>query len=89
MGLFWWVVIGFNYERVGLGGFILYCGQKWLISMGIDEFVYVWVSMGIHQSNYHPNQYHFISGSEKSLISLVAHNTLYLSLSRHLHNPVT
>jgi hypothetical protein len=45
--------------------------------------------MGIHQSDYHTNQYHFISDLEKSLISLVTHNTLYLSLSRHLHNPVT
>jgi hypothetical protein len=39
MGLFWWVVMGFNYERVGLDGFILYCGPKWLIFMGIDGFV--------------------------------------------------
>jgi hypothetical protein len=29
---------GFNCERVGLGGFILYCGSKWLIPMGVDEF---------------------------------------------------
>jgi hypothetical protein len=38
MGLFWWVVMGFNRERVGLGGFILYCGSKWLIPMGVDGF---------------------------------------------------
>ena len=36
--------------------------------------------MGIHQSDYHPNQYHFISGLEKSLISLVTHNTLYYTI---------
>jgi hypothetical protein len=35
MSLFWWVVIGFNCERVG---FILYCGLKWLIPMGVDVF---------------------------------------------------
>jgi hypothetical protein len=29
----------FNYERVELGEFILYYGSKWLISMGVDEFV--------------------------------------------------
>jgi hypothetical protein len=38
MGLFWWVVMGFNRERVGLGGFILYCRSKWLILMGVDGF---------------------------------------------------
>jgi hypothetical protein len=31
--------MGFNYERVGLGGFILNSGSKWLIPMGVDEFV--------------------------------------------------
>jgi hypothetical protein len=36
--------------------------------------------MGIHQSDYHPNQYHFISGLEKSLISLVTHSTLYYTI---------
>ena len=36
--------------------------------------------MGIHQSDYHLNQYHFISGLEKSLISLVTHNTLYYTI---------
>jgi hypothetical protein len=39
MSLFWWVVMSFNYERVGLGGFILYCGSKWLIPIDIDGFV--------------------------------------------------
>jgi hypothetical protein len=29
----------FNRERVGLGGFILYCGSKWLIPMSVDGFV--------------------------------------------------
>jgi hypothetical protein len=38
MDLFWWVVMSFNCERVGLGEFILYCGSKWLIPMGVDEF---------------------------------------------------
>jgi hypothetical protein len=38
MGLFWWVVMGFDCERVGLSGFILYCGSKWLISRGVDGF---------------------------------------------------
>jgi hypothetical protein len=38
MSLFWWVVMGFNCEWVGLGRFILYCGSKWLIPMGVDEF---------------------------------------------------
>jgi hypothetical protein len=28
----------FNCEWVGLGGFILYCGSKWLIPMGVDGF---------------------------------------------------
>ena len=36
--------------------------------------------MGIHQSDYHLNQYHFISGLEKSLISLVTHNILYYTI---------
>ena len=36
--------------------------------------------MGIHQSDYHPNQYHFISDLEKSLISLVTHSTLYYTI---------
>jgi hypothetical protein len=36
--------------------------------------------MGIHQSDYHTNQYHFISGLEKSLISLVTHSTLYYTI---------
>jgi hypothetical protein len=30
--------MGFNCDRVGLGGFILYCGSKWLIPMGLDGF---------------------------------------------------
>jgi hypothetical protein len=38
MGLFWWVVISFNYEWVEFGGFILYCGSKWLILIGVDGF---------------------------------------------------
>jgi hypothetical protein len=29
---------GFNCERVGLGGFMLDCGSKCLIPMGVDEF---------------------------------------------------
>ena len=36
--------------------------------------------MAIHQSDYHLNQYHFISGLEKSLISLVTHSTLYYTI---------
>jgi hypothetical protein len=28
----------FNREQVRLGEFILYCGLKWLISMGVDGF---------------------------------------------------
>jgi hypothetical protein len=36
--------------------------------------------MGIHQSDYHFNQYHFISGLEKSLIFLVPHSTLYYTI---------
>jgi hypothetical protein len=39
MGLFWWVLMGFNCKRVGLGGCILYCGLKWLIPMSVDGFV--------------------------------------------------
>jgi hypothetical protein len=31
--------MSFNYEHVGLGEFILYCGSKWFIPMGIDGFV--------------------------------------------------
>jgi hypothetical protein len=38
MSLFWWVVMGFDCEGVGLGRFILYCGSKWLILMGVDGF---------------------------------------------------
>jgi hypothetical protein len=30
--------MGFNYKWVGLGEFILYCGSKWLIPMGVDGF---------------------------------------------------
>jgi hypothetical protein len=30
--------MSFNPERVGLGGFILYCGSKWLIPISVDEF---------------------------------------------------
>jgi hypothetical protein len=29
----------FNGEGVGLGGFILYCGSKWLIPIGVDGFI--------------------------------------------------
>jgi hypothetical protein len=36
--------------------------------------------MGIHQSDYHPNKYHFISGLEKSLISIVTHSTPYYTI---------
>jgi hypothetical protein len=36
MSLFWWVVMGFDCERVGLDGFVLYCGSKWLIPMGVE-----------------------------------------------------
>jgi hypothetical protein len=50
MSLFWWVVMGFNCEWFGLGGFILYCGSKWLIPMGVDGFAYAWASMGLHPS---------------------------------------
>jgi hypothetical protein len=39
MDLFWWVVMSFNCERVGLGEFILYCGSKWLIPMGAYGFI--------------------------------------------------
>jgi hypothetical protein len=38
MDLFWLVVWVFKCERFGLGGFILYCGSKWLIPMGVDGF---------------------------------------------------
>jgi hypothetical protein len=48
MSLFWWIVMGFDCERVGLvwfllfrglGGGGLFCsGSKWLIPMGVDEF---------------------------------------------------
>jgi hypothetical protein len=38
MSLFWWVVMGFNREQVGLEGFIFYCVSKWLIPMGADGF---------------------------------------------------
>jgi hypothetical protein len=31
--------MGFNCERVGSGGCILYCGSKWLILMSVDGFV--------------------------------------------------
>jgi hypothetical protein len=30
--------VGFNCEWIGLGGFILYYGSKWLIPMSVDEF---------------------------------------------------
>jgi hypothetical protein len=30
--------MGFNCEWVGLGGFILYCGLKYLLPMGVDGF---------------------------------------------------
>jgi hypothetical protein len=30
--------MGFDCEGVGLGRFILYCGSKWLILMGVDGF---------------------------------------------------
>jgi hypothetical protein len=30
--------MGFDCERVGLGEFMLYCGSKWLIPMGVDGF---------------------------------------------------
>jgi hypothetical protein len=30
--------MSFNSERVELGVFILYCGSKWLITIGVDEF---------------------------------------------------
>jgi hypothetical protein len=39
MSWFWGVVRGFVGAGVGLGGFILYCGSKWLIPMGVDGFV--------------------------------------------------
>jgi hypothetical protein len=32
------VLVGFDCERVGLSGFILYCGSKWLIPIGVDGF---------------------------------------------------
>jgi hypothetical protein len=38
MSLFWWIIIDFNREQLGLGGFILYRRSKWLIHMGIDGF---------------------------------------------------
>jgi hypothetical protein len=31
--------MGFNCEWIGLGGFILYCGSKWLILMSVDDFI--------------------------------------------------
>jgi hypothetical protein len=49
MILFWWVVMVFNCEWVELGGFILYCGSKWLVPMSVDGFAYAWASMGLHQ----------------------------------------
>jgi hypothetical protein len=36
MSLFWWVVLGLIVN--GLSEFILYCGSKWLIPMGVDGF---------------------------------------------------
>jgi hypothetical protein len=30
--------VGFNCKWFGLGEFILYCGLKWLIPMGVDGF---------------------------------------------------
>jgi hypothetical protein len=46
--------------------------------------------MDIHQSDYHPNQYHFISDLEKSLISLVTqHTILYHFISTILFKNVT
>ena len=44
MGLFWWDVMGFDCERVGLGGFILYCGSKLFI---VDSHGCKWVCIGV------------------------------------------
>jgi hypothetical protein len=30
--------MSFDCERIGLGGFMLYCGSKWLIPMGVYGF---------------------------------------------------
>jgi hypothetical protein len=40
--------MGFNCEWVGLGGFILYYGSKWLIPMGVD---WVYIGVGFHGSS--------------------------------------
>jgi hypothetical protein len=38
VSLFWWVVMVLIVNGLGWGGFMLDCGSKWLIPMGVDEF---------------------------------------------------
>jgi hypothetical protein len=48
MSLFWWVVMCFDCQRVGLGEFVLYCGYK---MVDTHECRWVCIGVGFHGSS--------------------------------------